>query len=184
MKKYVLMVLMCLPLWGMSQSTVEWTVFGKAGVDIRSQMISFGGTALEWHPKDGKLGLNYSLRFGHSENNNFIFQCPVSAVTSIFAIALLADDGWDASILALLCLIPEGLSYDIPCGEDLWVSPYVNPLLVEFSSNGGALLGEVGARIKVPIRNRFFASADFSMQSSYGDWKINTLMGISMGFRF
>ena len=64
MKKYVLIVLMCLPLWGMSQSTVEWTVFGKAGVDIRSQMISFGGTALEWHPKDGKLGLNYSLRFG------------------------------------------------------------------------------------------------------------------------
>lgn len=184
MKKYVLILLMCLPLWGMSQSTLEWTVFGKAGVDIRSQIVSFGGTALEWHPKDGRLGLNYSLRFGHSEDNNFIFQCPISAVTSILAIAALADDGLDAAVLSLLCLIPEGVSYDFPCGEDLMVSPYVNPLLIELSSNGAAIVGEVGARIKVPIRNRFFASTDFSLQTAYGDWKINTLMGISMGFKF
>lgn len=186
MKKIVyVFLLLVIPFVGHSQSMFELSGFGKAGFDIRTQPMYTAGAHFEWQPKSGNLGLNYSLRFGRDKDANFLFQCPISALTSIFAVAFLADCDSDLpGIGLLLCLIPEGLSYNIWMNEDFAITPYVNPLLLEVSTEHVAPVLEAGAKMKVFCGKYIFGCAELGLQMPYTTQMISTWTGLSLGVRF
>ena len=186
MKKFVCIIVIALvPFIGHSQSMFELSGFGKVGFDIRTQPMYTAGAAFEWQPKSGNIGLNYSLRFGRTVDSEFLFQCPISAVTSIFAIAFLADCDSDLPGLGLLlCLIPEGLTYNIWLNEDVAIAPYVNPLLIEFSTDHVAPIIEAGAKMKVFAGEHIFGCAEIGLQMPYTTHIISSWTGLSLGVRF
>lgn len=185
MKKLIISLLVMIPLWGYSQSMFELTGFGKIGYDVRSQNMYTTGVTFEWQPKSGNVGLNYSLRFGRNSESDFLFQCPVSAVTSLLAVAFLADTDSDLPGLGLLlCLIPEGISYNIWRNEDIALTPYLNPLLIEFSNEHIAPVLETGAKMKVFCGENIFGALECSLQMPYTTKMVSTWMGISLGVRF
>lgn len=185
MKKFLITILLIIPLWGQSQSMFELTGFGKVGFDVRSQYMYTAGTTFEWQPKSGNIGLNYSLRFGRNGESNFLFQCPISAVTSIVAVAILADyDGNLPGLGLLLCLIPEGLSYNIWKDDDIAFTPFINPLLIEFSRDHIGPVLETGVKMKTYFNEYLFGNIEGSLQMQYTSWVVNPWVGISIGVRF
>ena len=184
MKRLIVIFIVLLPIVGYSQSMFELSGYGKVCTDIRSNIAYNAGAAFEWQPKSGVIGLNYSLRFGRNENNNFVFQCPISAFTAILAAAWLAQDSDLGALGLVLCLIPEGLTYNVWLNDDFAIAPYVNPLLIEFSEDRISPVVEAGAKMKVYMGKVLFGALDFSIQSPYDYKLIYPCVGLSMGLRF
>ncbi|MBO4778438.1 MAG: hypothetical protein J5588_08100 [Bacteroidales bacterium] len=184
MKRFLFIFIVFLPIVGFSQSMFELSGYGKYSRDIRSNVAYNAGAMFEWQPKSGVVGLNYSLRFGRNENNNFVFQCPISAFTAILAAAWLSEDS-DLGVIGLfLCLIPEGVTYNVWLNDDVAIAPYINPLMIEFSQDNISPVIEAGAKMKVYMGSALFGSLDLSVQSPYDYKKIDPCVGLSLGVRF
>src|SRR5574344_925350 len=188
MKKFILLIVFIIPLYTYSQNEnmLELSVAGKGIVDIRSNMSYNTGMELEWQPK-WNFGLNYSLRFGNYYDKGFMFQCPASLVLGLVAVACMAnyDDILSAGGL-VFCFIPEGISYNIPLWDNdgLRLAPYVNPLILEITQEDVGMILEVGSKLKFQLGNNAFAALDFSLQSPYKEYSINTCLGMSLGVRW
>ncbi len=186
MKKFFCILLLVIPFISKAQSTFELSLYGKAISNIRSEISYSMGPSLEWQPRSGKLGLNYSLRFGNDEDNKFVFQCPIGAFTGLIAVACFDEDLIGSVIGAALCFIPEGISININKVNDgrfFTIAPYINPLLLDFSKDGVYPLIELGTKIKIQMGNAL-AAIDFSAQSKYDPQVIKPSIGASIGWRF
>ncbi|MCQ2959744.1 MAG: hypothetical protein MJ198_06085 [Bacteroidales bacterium] len=185
MKKLFLIVILILPLVGFSQSSFELSGFGQVGTNIRSEISYTTGVHFEWIPKSRSLGLNYSLRFGRETNHDFLFQCPVGAVTGLLAMAALEYTDSDIPAIGLLlCFIPEGVSYNVPMSDEIIFTPYLNPLLIEFTKEHIYPIMEIGVRVKVPLGSWLYGAANFSVQSPYHFLNTKTCVGMSLGTNF
>jgi hypothetical protein len=82
--------------------------------------------------------------------------------------------------------IPEGISYNIPLWDNdgLRLAPYVNPLILEITQEDVGMILEVGSKLKFQLGNNAFAALDFSLQSPYKEYSINTCLGMSLGVRW
>ena len=189
MKKFILLIVLIIPLYAYSQSEniLELSMEGRGIVDIRSDVSYSGGLNLEWQPNGGNWGLNYSLKFGSYLDKGFMFQCPASLVLGLVAVACMAnyDDILSAGGL-VFCFIPEGISYNIPLWDNdgLRLAPYVNPLILEITQEDVGMILEVGSKLKFQLGNNAFAALDFSLQSPYKEYSINTCLGMSLGVRW
>ncbi|MCQ2607786.1 MAG: hypothetical protein MJ197_03765 [Bacteroidales bacterium] len=186
MKKFIFIMLLCIPFFSKAQSSFELSLYGKAISNIRSELSYSMGPSLEWQPRSGKLGLNYSLRFGNDETNKFVFQCPIGLFTGLIAVACLDDDILSTFVGAALCFIPEGISYNIQQENNntyFIVAPYINPLLLDFSKDGVYPVIEIGTKIKIPM-GKATAAIDFSAQSKYNPQVIKPSIGLSLGWKF
>lgn len=186
MKKYICIVLLIIPFFTKAQSTFELSLYGKAISDIHTDLTYSMGPSLEWQPRSGNLGLNYSLRFGNDEANKFVFQCPIGVFTGLLAVACLDDDILGSFVGAALCFIPEGITFNINKENNemfFTIAPYINPLLLDFSKDGVRPLIELGTKIKIPM-GRAIAAIDFSVQSKYDPQVIKPSIGASIGWKF
>lgn len=185
MKKFILIFLCFIPIFTLAQSSCELSLYGKGFEGQDNTVVYSAGAMFEWLPTSKQhLGLNYSLRFGNNENNHFVFQCPIGAFTGLLALAYFEDDILSAGLGALLCFIPEGLSYNIGNSSGFTVAPYCNPALLEFSSDGVSPIIELGAKVKFPLWKRCFVAVDLSAQSKYDYKNIRPTVGVNFGWHW
>ena len=118
---------------------------------------------------------------------DFYFEIAPNLVLGLVAVACMANynDVFSAGGL-IFCFIPEGVSYNFPLwdNDDIRLAPYVNPLILEISQEDVRMMMEVGSKLKFQLGNNTFAALNFSLQSPYKNYSINTCLGLSLGLRW
>ncbi len=145
----------------------------------------------------GNLSLNYNFVFGSRQGVPYGFT-NAGFAGGLYCFGSLLDasatDNSDdendnqfagAALAGLLvAAVPEGVSYHIPAGHDMWLVPYINPLGYTFTEDGGTMASGVGVKIKQNIGNTFFVSPNFGIKYLYSFGTVEYNAGIGVGFRF
>ena len=90
----------------------------------------------------------------------------------------------------ILLLIPEGISYNIDMGKHISLSPYINPLGIDYIASkdifGQNLLlsVEYGVRAGIYFNNKRFISPEAGIKTFYGTGKSGLSLGFAYGYYF
>lgn len=186
-------------------------------LDIKDYQFGMGGIGLEFFVgKHMSLNYNFSLGTSINSNNHFNFHGAAGASTgSLFITAALLNNAIDESLDnalssatgkdvdmskgltrglgitgVILILIPEGLSYHIDMGKHLSISPYVNPLGLDYMGSDKiigqklALSYEVGSAVNFYFKNKRYLSPKIGLRGFYGTPNNGYLIGLNYGFYF
>lgn len=161
MKKLVLTILMVFVFcWMGHAQEAKYSHIGLRGSYIEWEgekfMYSLGPTVHIY--LSDHLVLNYHIQFGGNHQDNFHVHSYLGGATSVFlALSGLEDEAQDRELKLLGALIaafiPEGVGYTAKLMDNVYLTPYVNPLGFHISSDA-YFSGEVGGRLEFRM-NRF-----------------------------
>jgi hypothetical protein len=139
-----------------------------------------GGFNMEYMVSD-KIGLNYSFYLGDE-----YIHIPGGFLLGIFILAYVAQD---VDALLYSFLIPEGITLNINLIDKIYLSPYLNPLGVEYHWNEKIdeetkLVGAIGFKIKSFITTGIMLIPFAEFQQDYLDAEWDARAGISVGVKF
>jgi len=136
------------------------------------------------------IGIHYNISFGRK-----YFHAPLAPVGGGHVMGFLLKGnsslGGAIAMAALLSLVPEGVSYNIPFSQKMGVSPYISPLQFDYikqenqtSGTDSYACGALGLKFN-------FLAAEIIRISPFGEYKIhynkNThpgiYVGIDLGYR-
>ena len=141
---------------------------------------TYGGLELDVMVTD-KIGIHYSILFGEE-----YFHMPLAPVGGFFVAAAVSDidEGFGFGLLlgAITAIIPEGVSYNIPLGENSGFAPYISPLQFEYVPSGEGNTYPGGA---IGLRYHQYVGKKLFRVSPMVEYKVhynkNPHLGISAG---
>lgn len=185
--------------------------------EANNNKVSLGGISVELF-MGRHMSLNYNLNFGIAGNykNHFYYHGPMGgSVGSLFlasaALTNIIDDELDAAFSAafntdfnlsknvtsglalaglLMVIIPEGINYNIDIGKVVSLSPYINPLGLDYCADGEAfrkkinLTWEYGAKLNFYFKNRRFLTPKVGVKNYYSYGYKGLSFGLAYGFYF
>lgn len=130
------------------------------------------------------IGIHYNLSFGRK-----YFHAPLAPVGGGYVMGFLLKGngsiGGAVVVAALLSLIPEGVSYNVPFSQKIGISPYISPLQFDFIKQENQTSGAdsfAGGALGFKLN---FLAAEKIRISPFGEYKIhynkNTHPGIYVG---
>jgi hypothetical protein len=139
-----------------------------------------GGFNIEYMATN-TLGLNYSFYLGDE-----YIHIPGGFLLGIVILAYVIQD---AEALLYSFLIPEGITININLAEKFYLSPYLNPLGVEYHWNENVdeevmLVGALGIKVKSFLTSKIMLIPFTEIQHNYLDAKWDLRAGISVGMKF
>ena len=151
------------------------------------------GIDVEWNVADN-VGFNYSVYGGEG-----VFHMPAGPAIGVAAVCVAAcfwtGGGLDfESEMLLIFAIPEGVTYNFEIAQNTYISPYINPLGLEYhdypeDENRWFGMGSAGTKIKMfmPIENEVYVvfSGFAEAQLEYtSDQQLGVRAGLSCGISF
>jgi hypothetical protein len=124
--------------------------------NTRINEVPLTGVEVEYMALDN-LGLNYSMYGG-----NGVFHMPGGVLVAVGLAALVSYGGEvDPEVLLYSLALPEGVSYNFKMVDNVYFTPYINPLGFEINylnneKPRGFLTGSTGIKFKALIPNANF----------------------------
>ncbi len=149
----ILVLVLTLPLIGQAQK-VNFSQIGLRAsyIDWEGKKFMYGiGPTVHIYLGD-HIVLNYHIQFGADHHKNFHVHSYLGGATSIFlALSGLEDDAKKRELklfgALIAAFIPEGIGYTAKITDNVYLTPYINPLGFHIASNAH-FSGELGGRLE------------------------------------
>lgn len=154
--------------------------------------VNFTGYGLQFtYPLGDHFGLNYKLLFGHNTERDFFLHSNMGSYVSVLFLTTSGTVNNIGYVCVLLLIIPEGVSLHIPINKFFRLTPFINPLGVDFWHDKFTQIDYVKGSLDIGIKPTLVLFDKLSVAPSLG-YKIlyskthekGIEFGISVGFRF
>lgn len=126
------------------------------------------------------MDLHYSLGMGVKGNGKFCMRMPYTIPVGLIAVSY----GYGA----LLLLLPQGLSFNVPVNEKIDLCPFINfntaeLYFNEYSNDKYLYVGDLGLKLRYKLGKMGFAQASTAMKiEGTGDFGILGEVGVGLSF--
>ncbi len=142
-------------------------------------------------PIGERLGLNYKILFGHNTERDFFMHSTMGSYVSVLLLTTNGNVNNIAYLTILLCMIPEGVSFHIPLNPNFRLTPFINPLGIDYWHDKYSGIDYAKGSFDIGIKPTLVLFDKLTVAPSLG-YKIlyskthekGIEFGISIGYRF
>ncbi len=142
-------------------------------------------------PVGEHLGLNYKFMLGNNSERSFFLHSNMGSYVSVLLLTTSGNVNNIGYLAVILLIVPEGVSFHIPITRNFRLTPFINPLGVDYWHDRYSSKDYTKGSFDIGIKPTFVMFDKVMVAPSLGykllyskDHEKGIELGISIGYRF